>query len=175
VTIRIGGTGITQNPTGELRPSGLAEGKARRVGGAEKIQAVNSLSDPNYTCTFEITVPQLDRRPAEDWLRRIIEDAPRPMRWFILSGWIAALRLRLGPRPSPDHVLGWKILSATPAEVVIAVEGATLSANQVVQVQDGKVVHVTIVRYDRPAARLLWGVAAPIHSRVIPYLMDHAR
>jgi hypothetical protein len=155
-------------------PSDMADGKARRVDLPEAVQAVDTLPDPSYTCAFEIDVPLAGTRSAEEWLRAIMEDGPAPVRWFILAGWMAALRLRLGPRPSLNHVLGWKILSATPTEIVIGVEGATLSAHQVVQVQDAKAVHATIVRYDRPAARVLWAVAAPIHVRVIPYLMARA-
>jgi hypothetical protein len=155
-------------------PLGMAEGKARRVDVPEAVQAVDTLLDPSYTCAFEIDAPPAVTRSAEEWLRAIMEEGPAPVRWFILAGWIAALRLRLGPRPSVDHVLGWRILSATSTEIVIGVEGATLSAHQVVQVQDAKAVHATIVHFDRPAARVLWAVAAPIHVRVIPYLMARA-
>jgi hypothetical protein len=140
----------------------------------EEVKAVDTLPDPSYTCAFEIDVPPAGTRSAEEWVRAIMEDGPAPVRWFVLAGWIAALRLRLGPRPSLDHVLGWKILSATPTEIVIGVEGATLSAHQVVLVQDTKAVHATIVHFDRPAARVLWAVAAPIHVQVIPYLMASA-
>jgi hypothetical protein len=151
-----------------------AEGKARRVDVPETFRAPDTLPDPSYTCAFEIDVAPADARSAEEWLRAIMEEGPAPVRWFILAGWIVALRLRLAPRPSPGHVLGWKILSASPTEIVIGVEGATLSARQVVQVEDARAVHATIVHYDRPAARVLWAVAAPIHVRVIPYLMTHA-
>jgi hypothetical protein len=153
---------------------GRAGGRARRVDVPEEVKAVDTLPDPSYTCAFEIDVPPAGTRSAEEWVRAIMEDGPAPVRWFVLAGWIAALRLRLGPRPSLDHVLGWKILSATPTEIVIGVEGATLSAHQVVLVQDTKAVHATIVHFDRPAARVLWAVAAPIHVQVIPYLMASA-
>jgi hypothetical protein len=153
----------------------MADGKVRRIDVPDEILAVDTLGNPNYSCAFELTGPLTDTRSAEDWLRGILEDAAMPMRLFILTGWVAALRLRLGPRPSPDHILGWKILSARPAEIIIGVEGAVLSAHQVVQVKDGKVVHATIVRYDRPVANVLWAASAPIHVRTIPYLMKHAR
>jgi hypothetical protein len=153
----------------------MSDGKARRVGVPEGILGVDTLPNPGYTCAFGLVARPAGARSAEEWLRAIMEDGPKPMRWLILAGWIGALRLRLGPRPSPDHVLGWKILSVTRAEIVIGVKGATLSAHQVVQVNDGEVIHATIVSYDRPAARVLWAVAAPIHVRTIPYLMEHAR
>jgi hypothetical protein len=104
----------------------MADGKARRIDVPERILALDTLADPSYACAFEIAAPPVGTRSAGDWLRGIIEGAPRPMRWFIVTGWIAALRLRLGPRQSPDHVLGWKILSTSPTEIVIGVEGAAL-------------------------------------------------
>ena len=58
---------------------------------------------------------------------------------------------------------------------MIAVEGPMLSAHQVVQIKDAKVIHLTIVHFDRPAARPIWAVAAPIHVRTIPRLMHQAR
>jgi hypothetical protein len=109
------------------------------------------------------------------WLRAMLEGAGPALRSFILTGWIGALRLRLGPRSSTDHILGWKILSATPTKIVIGVEGSMLSAHQVVQCQDAKVVHVTIVHFDRAGAQTAWAVAAPIHVRTIPHLMNRAR
>jgi hypothetical protein len=153
----------------------MATEKARRIDVPDSIQVTDTLGDLSYTCAFELTPRANDTRSAHEWLRAILEGAPGPLRRFILTGWIAILRLRLAPRPSADHVLGWKVVRDAPIETVIGVEGATLSAHQVVQVQETRVVHVTLVRYDRPLARLLWAVAAPIHVRVIPYLMDHAR
>jgi hypothetical protein len=156
-------------------PSEVADAKACRVDVPEAVLAMDTLPDPSYTCAFEIDAPPTDTRTAEEWLRAIMEDAPASLRWFILAGWVAGLRLRLGPRPSTDHVLGWKILSVTSTEIAIGVEGATLSAHQVVQVKDGRVLHATNVRYDRPAAPVIWALAAPIHVRMIPYLMEQAR
>jgi hypothetical protein len=153
----------------------MAHGKGRRPDVPESILAVSALADPSYTCAFEIAAPPSDARSAEDWLRGIMEGAPTPMRWSIVTGWVSFLRLRLGPRPSPHHVLGWRIVSTSPTEIVIGVEGSLPSARQVVEVQDDRVVRATIIRYDQPAARALWGMAAPIHVRTIPYLMGHTR
>jgi hypothetical protein len=153
----------------------MADGRARRVDVPETVLARDSLSDPNYTCAFEIDEQPDDTRTAEQWLRAMLEGAGPALRSFIVTGWLGVLRLRLGPRPSNDHILGWKILSATPTKIVIGVEGSTLSAHQVVQCQDSKVVHVTIVHFDRSVAKAVWAVAAPIHVRTIPHFMNQAR
>ena len=84
---------------------------------------------------------------------------PQPLRWFIVTGWIVGLGLRLGPRPSPSHIQGWKILSATPTAIVFGVESFFLSAQLVVQVKDSQVIHATFLRYKRRPARILWAAA----------------
>ena len=99
---------------------------------------------------------------------------PPPLRWLVVAGWLAALRLRLDLRPSTDRILGWRIVDTEPSVIVIATEGPVLSARQVIEVSGSMVTHSTVVRYDRGAARVLWAVAEPIHVRVIPFLLSRA-
>ena len=146
----------------------------RRTEVPQTILAADNLPSPAYTCAFELASPGAGVRSAEAWLRAMFEDAHPALRAFIVSGWIGALRLRLGPRPSPDHVIGWKILSTTHEEIVIGVESPLVSAHQVLQVSEGTVTHVTLVHFERSVAKVVWGVAAPIHVRTIPHLMRRA-
>ena len=152
----------------------MANNRARRVPVPEAILTDDDLKAPDYTCAFEVDQQPSDTRPAEEWLRAMFEEARPALRSFILTGWIGVLRLRLGPRPSPGHVLGWRIRSTTAGEIVIGVEGTLVSAHQVLRIGDGKVTHVTIVHFDRSLARVIWGMAAPIHVRTIPRLMRRA-
>jgi hypothetical protein len=140
----------------------------------EGILTLGTLGDPSYTYACEITASATDSRSAEQWARAVFEGAPRLLRWFIVAGWIGGLGLRLGPRRSPAHVLGWKIVSRTPTTIVLGVESFVLSARLVVQVGDSQIVHATFVRYRRRPARILWAAAAPIHRRVVPYLLGRA-
>jgi hypothetical protein len=153
----------------------MAGERAHQIPVPASILDADTLDDPSYVCAFAIRSPPHNARTAEQWLRNMFEGAPRSWRAFILSGWIGALRLRLGPRPSPDHVTGWQILSNEPTSIVIAVEGPMLSAHQVVQIKEAEVIHVTIVHFARPVARPIWAVAAPIHIRTIPRLMNRVR
>jgi hypothetical protein len=104
----------------------------------------------------------------------VFEDAPRVVRSVIVFGWVAVLRLKLGPRRSSALVLGWTIMSATPDTVLLGVESSLLRAQLVVKVQDLTVIHATFVTFENRAGRLLWAVAAPIHRLAIPYLLTHA-
>jgi hypothetical protein len=151
---------------------GRGEGSAGR--GARRGPGHVDPRGPSYIYACEIITSPGGTRTAEAWLRAMFEDAPTPLRRFVVVGWVLVLRLRLGPRPSPDYVFGWKILSSTPTVVVIGVEGAMLSAQHVLRVDGSRVVHVALVRYNKLPDRALWATSVPVHVRVIPYVIGHA-
>src|SRR5438128_9164750 len=68
----------------------------------------------DYADAFEIRLRNPDTRSAEQFARCALEQLPLPVRWTIRIAHRHALRLRLGPRSSRDHVLGWKILTSQP-------------------------------------------------------------
>jgi Protein of unknown function (DUF2867) len=148
--------------------------KARRIDIPEDIRALGVLVDPDYTYACQLTASDVDRQSAEQWARDVFEGAPRLLGWFVLVGWIAILRLRLGPRRSSEYVLGWTVVSSTPGQVVLGAESFALSNRLVVQVTADRVVHATFVRYQRPIGAILWALARPIHQVVVPYLLRHA-
>ena len=152
----------------------MHDSTTREVAVSEEVQTVATLADPGYTYACELHTLGAGSRSAEQWARAVFERAPQPLRWFVVAGWIIGLRLRLGPRPSPSHVLGWRILSNAPTVIVLGVESFMLSARLVVQVRESEVIHATLVRYERRAARIAWAAAAPIHRRVIPFLLRRA-
>jgi hypothetical protein len=131
-----------------------------------------SAADFAYACQLELDAPTT--QSAEVWARAVFEGAPRLLRWFIVSGWIAGLGLRLGPRRSRRYVLGWSVVSNTPEVIVLGVGSFMLTARLVVRVTESTVVHATFVRYERAPARIVWPVAAVIHRRVVPFLLGRA-
>jgi Protein of unknown function (DUF2867) len=147
---------------------------AVRVEVPKSTLALQDLEEVAYSCAFEVSVPSANKHTAERWLRVIQEGAPAPLRYFIVTGWVVALGLRLELRSPSDHILGWRILHTSPSEVVVGVQGRALSARQVVQVDHATAVHTTVVHYNLGAARVLWAVAEPIHVRVIPHRLRRA-
>jgi hypothetical protein len=145
--------------------------RARRVAVAD---GAGTISAPHYASAFEVVVPEGDDRSAERWARDTFEGAPKAMQWFVLVGWRFFLGFRLGPRPSPDHVQGWKIVAAEPDELVLEVRSSLATAQKVVRVQGSRVVMTTFVHYERPMGRVVWSSVAPIHHRTEPYLLGHA-
>jgi hypothetical protein len=126
-----------------------AVSKPHRIEVPEGIRSLAMVTDPDSTYACEITTADDDRRSAEQWARSVFEDAPRFVRWCIVTGWLVGLRLRLASRSSPAHVLGWTAVSSSPQAIVLGVESFALTARLVVRVQDGQVIHATFVRYER--------------------------
>jgi hypothetical protein len=148
---------------------------ARRIDASEQIGALDTLAEPNYTAAWEVAIAEGDARSAEQLARATFEDAPRALRAFLVAGWTVGLGLRLGPRTSPDHVLGWQIVTATTDLIVLSVQSALLgTAHIVLQVAGSRVVLASFVRYETRAARPVWSAVQPLHQRIVPYLLGRA-
>lgn len=155
--------------------SQIGSASARRIEVREQTRAVGPLSEADYAASWEVSIPNGDSRSPEQWARSTFEDAPRALRGFIVAGWIAGLGLQLGPRPSRDHVLGWKIVTATRDHIHLSVESVLLgTAHLVVQADGSRVLLTSVVRYEKRGARAIWSAVQPLHHRVIPYLLGHA-
>lgn len=148
--------------------------RAHRVELPEHIRVLDTLADPDYTWACAVTAQSQDERTAQEWARAVFEGAPRPVQWFLVTGWVGFLRLRPGPRRSPSLIFGWKILSATPTTATLTINAAAFSTHLVVDVQQSRVVHATFLRYERRRARFLWAMTEPIHRLTIRYLLGHA-
>jgi hypothetical protein len=99
---------------------------------------------------------------------------PRPVRWFLLLGWRGVLGLRLGPRPSPDHILGWWIAEMSPEEVHLELYSALMKAQLTLHVSSSTAVWSTDVSYTKPLARPLWAAVGVIHRQIVPSLLGRA-
>jgi hypothetical protein len=136
-----------------------------------------------YTAAFALPLaPDAPPRAAEDWARAVFEDAPDWLRPFVVLGWRFVLGLRLRPLDGSDQVLGWDLERADagadaapgPDTVLLAATSPLLRAQNIVAVGDDVVVWVTVVRFDSPLGRVLWGLAAPVHHLTIPFLLTRA-
>src|SRR5256885_1487390 len=121
------------------------KGSTREVDVPEAIRVLSTLDDVDFAYGCALRAPSADAWSAEQWARSVFEGAPLLLKWLIVTAWVVALRLRLESRRSPDHVLGWTIVSNTPAVIVLGVESFMLTALLVVEVRAGEVLHATIV------------------------------
>jgi hypothetical protein len=149
--------------------------RARRVDVSEQIRSVATLAKPHYAAAWEVAIADGDGRAAEQWARAVFEDAPRALRRLIVTGWTAGLGFRLGPRPSPDYVLGWRIVTVVPDLIILSVQSAQLGTAQLVlKLKSSRVVLASFVRYEKRRARSIWSAVQPVHHRLIPYLLGRA-
>ncbi len=141
---------------------------------SEEVRAAGTVVDADYASAFAIGVGS-QARSSEEWARIVFEDAPMLVRWLVVLGWKAILRLRLGPRGSPEYVLGWKIHSIGCRCITLMVRSPLITAAKVVQVDDSRLVVATFVRFERRLARAVWSAVAPVHHRIEPLLLSLAR
>lgn len=89
--------------------------------------------DSDYASTYAVVINGKDDRSAEQWARETFEGAPAVIRWLVVAGCRYVPGLNLGPRPSSDHVLGWKVASRSKDSIVLDVRSRMLTARQVVR------------------------------------------
>ena|SRR5579885_1680466 len=144
---------------------GQTAGRARatRPDAASKFSA----READFCCAYEIDVASNDQRSPEEWARSAWEGASAPLRWFMVIGWKFVLGLRLGPRSSTDHMLGWRIVERTPELTVCQLDSSFLHATNSFRRSDGRLVWSTFVFYDRPIARVIWPPVSLIHRLLV--------
>lgn len=149
-----------------------------RLGQARRVEVGRpdplALTDADYASSFEVVIADARVRAPQDWAREMFERAPGALRWPVLVGWRAVLRLRLGPAHSPDHVLGWQITQSTESALVLESGSTLLTARKTFLVNASQIIVTTYVRYERPLGRYIWSVVAPVHHRTEPLLLTRA-
>jgi len=131
----------------------------------------------DYADAFEIRVPEADDRSIEQFVRTAVEEAPLPLLLTVRLVHKYLLRLRLGPRSSPDFVFGFKILTSEHDLIHLEALSPVLGRGVVVgrRVDATRAVLTTYLFFARPtAARVVWKIAGPLHRKVAPYLMERA-
>ncbi|QYG91726.1 DUF2867 domain-containing protein [Iamia sp. SCSIO 61187] len=126
----------------------------------------------DYADRFSISLPTSDRS-ALDWARLILEETPAgrgaPRLW-------TAIGVRLGPRPSPDHVQGWRTLAQHPTWARLGAATTYLEARAVVEADDDTLALALFVRYRVPVlGAALWWPISVMHRRGVPVMLQQAR
>jgi hypothetical protein len=151
-----------------------SEQGARRVAPAAKTPWGSDGFD--YADAFEIGLTAPDERPAEEWMRCGLEQAPRPLRWTILVAHRFVLGFHLAPRSEPGNILGWRIVSSKP-DLSHLQASSPLMVGDLVARRDSPV-QMTLLTYltfnRRVLGRLVWVAVGPLHRRIAPYLLERA-
>ncbi len=144
------------------------------VAATDDLRAVDTLANPDRATVLELASPGASAHSAEQWARTTFEGAPWLLRRLLPLSWRLGLGLRLGPRSSRDHILGWRIVRTQPDSIVLELDSRLISAHNVVVVDDSRVRWAAFVRYERRGVRLLWALAVPIHRLTLSYVLGRA-
>jgi hypothetical protein len=132
-------------------------------------------SDADYVDAFVLAPIDTSAKPAEAWLRAVLEGAPFVLRWLLLAGWLVVLGFRPGPSGSPDYILGWRIVETAPEQVVIEQRSWLMTAHLTMQVGDRQqLIWRTQVVYKHRAAKVVWFALGFVHRPVTRYLLSRA-
>jgi hypothetical protein len=130
----------------------------------------------DYEVAFRVDRPAGDVGTPESWMRRIFEGAPRPLRWFMVSGWVV-LTCRLQRGGGESQVLGWPIWQRGDHTIADKVETHIgLDSYLVVSLDAESVTLATLVRYtSRPRlARAIWVLVIPLHEVILRTVLRRA-
>lgn len=144
---------------------------AQRTDVPERSRALNDLGRVDYEDAFAARLADSGVRSPEQWARAMFEEAPAGVRSGLVAAW-TAIGTRLGPRPSPDHVLGWQIARLTGDACVLAAGSRVGNAARLVLlVEPGRLSFASFVTLPSRATRLLWIPTGPVHRQAVPWLL----
>ncbi|HSZ13313.1 MAG TPA: hypothetical protein VK790_04685 [Solirubrobacteraceae bacterium] len=129
-------------------------------------------SPPDYADAFEVTRSPSDTRSAEQWARDGFESLPVVTRWALLliHRWI--LGFSLGPWASPNHLLGWRIVTSEPELLHLETRSRLLNGHMVWRLDGERLALTTFLHFERRrTAALVWAVIGNIHRGGGTYLL----
>jgi hypothetical protein len=140
----------------------------------ESIRSLGGLANPDYLDLFTATTNEASEKPAVDWARVVLEGAPYYIRPGVFVAQRLLLGLRLGPRRSPDYIIGWKIADRGEGWVRIEAASWMMTASLVFKVDEVGLSMAAFFRYDRRMAALVWPPISIAHRKVGLALMRRA-
>jgi hypothetical protein len=149
---------------------------ACRVAIPERVQAMGLLDRVDYGDAFaaEVPPPVLARYTPVELADLAMGRAPRWVRVLVRVAHQRVLGLQLAPTTPPGPVPGWQLMHSGPAEAVYGVAGGLITPRIVVMKDPGRVLVVTLMRLERPAAAPIVAAVKPVHRAVARYLLDRA-
>ena len=154
-------------------PSRTDDAVTEHVGVADAptaARARTTVEDPDYLDLYTLAT-DAGAWSAERWARAMFEEVGGVRAQAIWR----TLGLRVDPRPSPDRVAGWRIDGRGEGWVRLHATSWWGRAQLIVERGPGHVSLTTVMAYDRPAGRAIWGPTSAVHRRVVPGLLRDTR
>lgn len=132
----------------------------------DAIRSIGALANADYADIVTAAIDQTPSTTPEQLIQAGLKGVPRGLLVLIPIVQRAVLGLRLHLRPSPDHLLGWKI--AARGENWMRIEAASwfLTGHVVMHVDEGHLSFASFIRYDRWPAAFVWPPVSLIHRQV---------
>ena len=130
----------------------------------------------DYADAFEVSVCGPDTRTAEEVVRAGLEGAPGWLGTMVLIAHRHVLRFELAPAGTPDHIMGWEVLSAEHDVMRLRATGPLMDGLLIARrAGPSEAVLETYVSYRRRVlGRIIWAAVGPVHRAVAPYLLRRA-
>jgi len=165
-------------PRGRAEQLGCLRGQARSTVPWQRpapaaMHRLDRLIEADYTDLFMIAPVDGHMKSPEQWARAILEGAPWSLLVIVGLAW-RVLGLRLGPRASPDYILGFKIADRGKDHIIFGTTSWMMTPHLVLKVEGDRVLVATLIRYERRSARCIWPPLSMIHRRVGIALTRHA-
>jgi hypothetical protein len=140
----------------------------------EAICSLGALANADYADIVTATIDETPSGTLEQLIQAALNGVPRSLLLLIPFVQRIFLGLRLKLRPSPDHVLGWKITDR--GEHWIRIEAASwfLTGHVVMHIDKGQISLASFIRYDRRLAAYIWPPISLIHRQVALALVRSA-
>jgi hypothetical protein len=139
----------------------------------EAIRSLGALANSDYADIVTATIGETSAEP-EQLIEAALKGVPRGLLAFVPIVQRVVLGLRLELRPSPDHLLGWKIAERNENWIRIEAVSWFLTGHVVMRVEDGQLSFASFIRYDRWLAALVWPPVSLIHRQVALALVRSA-
>jgi len=135
-------------------------------------RTLTTLSRIDYEDAFRLDAGF--KRPADEWVRAMLTDAPLGVRTRLVAGWLA-LGLNLRGPWSARRVLGWKVQHSDPNFVLLAADSwLGLRGQLLFRSEPRGLLFATLVQQNNPIVRSLWVKITPRHQLVVRSLLVHA-
>ena len=151
-----------------------AEAPVRQITPLPATRASSTLGRIDYEDAFIVDVGPPRARPAEQWARAILEDAPASMRLRLLSAW-SSIGLKVSLTGSDRSVLGWEIRVSDADFVLLGADSRIgMPGELMVRREEHALLFATFVRQDNSIARALWATIETAHVRTVRSLLEQA-
>ncbi len=131
----------------------------------EAIRTLGALAGADYADIVTATIGETPADP-EQVVHEALNGVPRGLLLLIQFVQRIFLGFRLELRPSPDHLLGWKIADRGENWIRIETGSWFMTAHVVMHVDAGQISLASFIRYDRWLAAFLWPPVCLIHRQV---------